>query len=189
MISATTQSHHLTQAELEAGLEAILQAPKKEGTLELIVRRPQIEAREVLQLGELHLNDGLIGDNWKTRGSSRSEDGGPHPEMQLNLMNARVIALLARERARWALAGDQLYIDLDLSEANAPAGTRLALGTAIIEITAQQHTGCKKFTARFGVEAVKFVNSPIGRELRLRGANAKVIQPGTIRVGDVVKKL
>lgn len=189
MISATTQSLHLTQAELEAGLEAILQSPKNEGTLELIVRRPAIEVREVLQIGELDLHDGLLGDNWKTRGSSRTEDGGPHPEMQLNLMNARAIALLAREKERWALAGDQLYIDLDLSADNAPAGTRLALGAAIIEITPQPHTGCKKFTARFGVEAVKFVNSPRGRELRLRGANAKVIQPGTIRVGDVVKKL
>lgn len=180
---------HLTQTELEAGLESIQQAPKREGKLEMIVRRPQVDARESLEVGELDRNDGLVGDNWKTRGSSRSEAGGPHPDMQLNLMNARAIALLARERARWALAGDQLYIDLDLSEANAPPGTRLALGSAIIEITAQPHTGCKKFASRFGVEAVQFVNSPRGRELRLRGANAKIIQPGTIRVGDAVKKI
>ncbi|MEK7728855.1 MAG: methyltransferase domain-containing protein, partial [candidate division KSB1 bacterium] len=186
---AEDQPKHLTQTELQVGLHAILQSPKHEGNLELIVRRPQIEAREVLEVGELDCSEGLIGDNWKTRGSSRSAEGGPHPDMQLNLMNARAIALLAQEKERWALAGDQLYIDLDLSEANMPAGTRLALGAAIIEITAQPHTGCKKFASRFGVEAVKFVNSPLGRELRLRGVNAKVVQAGIIRVGDTVKKL
>lgn len=180
---------HLTQAELEAGLDTIRQSPQQEGKLEMIVRRPQVEAREVLEVGELDLIEGLVGDNWSRRGSSRSADGGPHPDMQLNLMNARVIALLAQEKMRWALAGDQLYIDLDLSETNTPAGTRLALGSAIIEITAQPHTGCKKFAARFGVEAVRFVNSPIGKELHLRGLNAKVIQAGTMRVGDIVKKI
>ncbi len=183
------QPKHLTQAELQAGLDAIFQSPKTEGVLALIVCRPQIEAREVLEVGELDLNDGLVGDNWKTRGSSRTSDGSSHPDMQLNIMNARAIALIAHEKERWPLAGDQLYIDLDLSAANAPPGTRLALGSAIIEITAHPHTGCKKFTSRFGVDAVKFVNSPIGRELRLRGVNAKVVQPGTIQVGDAVKKL
>ena len=180
---------YLSATELEEGLETIRQSPKHEGKLEMIVRRPEVEAREVLEVGTLALHQGLVGDNWSRRGSSRSVDGGPHPDMQLNLMNARVIALLAREKRRWALAGDQLYIDLDLSEANAPAGTRLALGSAIIEITAQPHTGCKKFAARFGVEAVRWVNSPMGRELHLRGVNAKVLQAGTMRVGDIVKKI
>ncbi|NUO79204.1 MOSC domain-containing protein [candidate division KSB1 bacterium] len=184
-----TQPKHLTYEELQAGLDVIKQSPKAAGVLALIVRRPEIEAREVLEIGELDLNEGLVGDNWKTRGSSRTDDGTAHPDMQLNLMNARAIALIAQEKERWPLAGDQLYIDLDLSEANAPAGTRLALGSAIVEITAQPHTGCKKFTSRFGVEAVKFVNSPVGRELHLRGVNAKVVQAGTIRVGDAVKKL
>lgn len=180
---------HLSQAELEAGLEAILQSPKREGKLELLVRRPLVDAREVLEVGELDPNEGLIGDNWKVRGSSRSDDGGPHPEMQLNIMNARVIALLAQEKMRWPLAGDQLYLDLDLSETNLPAGARLALGSAIIEITAQPHTGCKKFAARFGVEATRFVNSALGKELHLRGVNARVIQSGMVRVGDLAKKM
>jgi MOSC domain-containing protein YiiM len=109
--------------------------------------------------------------------------------MQLNIMNSRVIALLAQEQERWQLAGDQLYIDMDLSDKNLPAGTRLALGTAVIEITAKPHSGCKKFAARFGLDAIKFVNSPLGKELHLRGLNAKVIQSGIIQVGDAVKKI
>jgi MOSC domain-containing protein len=180
---------HLTMAELEAGLDHIRQAPKAEGVLELIVRRPHIEAREVLEEGQLDPLEGLIGDNWKSRSSSRTPDGSAHPEMQLNIMNARVIALLAQERDRWPLAGDQLYIDMDLSAENLPAGTQLELGSAVIEVTPQPHTGCKKFVSRFGLDAMKFVNSTLGRELHLRGINAKVVQPGLIRVGDVARKI
>jgi MOSC domain-containing protein YiiM len=109
--------------------------------------------------------------------------------MQLNVMNARVIALVAGEKGRWPLAGDQLFIDMDVSQENLPPGTRLALGSAVIEVTDQPHTGCKKFAARFGLDALKLVNSPVGRQLQLRGVNAKVAQPGVIRVGDLVKKL
>jgi len=180
---------HLTMAELEAGLDTIRQTPKKEGVIALIVRRPQINAREVLEEGELDLVEGLVGDNWRVRGSSRTSDGAAHPGMQLNIMNARVIALVAREKDRWPLAGDQLFIDLDVSAENAPPGTRLALGSAVIEVTDQAHTGCNKFAARFGLDALKLVNSPVGRQLQLRGVNAKVVQPGVIRVGDPVKKL
>lgn len=180
---------HLTMAELEAGLDEICLAPKDEGVLELIVRRPQIDAREVLEEGELHLTEGLVGDSWKERGSSRTTDGSSHPDMQLNVMNARAIALVAQHKNRWPLAGDQLFIDMDLSADNLPAGSRLALGSAIIEVSEQPHTGCKKFVSRFGLDAMKFVNSPLGRELHLRGINAKVVQPGMIRVGCVVKKL
>jgi MOSC domain-containing protein YiiM len=180
---------HLSLAELEAGLEAIRQAPRDEGLLELIVRRPQVEMREALQEGLLDLSQGLVGDNWKTRGSSRTADGSAHPDMQLNVMSARVIALLAQDMERWQLAGDQLYIDLDLSLENLPPGTKLALGEAVIEVTGQPHTGCAKFMSRFGAEALKFVNSAEGKALRLRGLNAKVVQPGVIRVGDVVRKV
>jgi MOSC domain-containing protein YiiM len=109
--------------------------------------------------------------------------------MQLNLMNARAIALLAQEKDRWSLAGDQLYVDLDLSEENLPPGTQLAIGAAIIEVTDQPHTGCKKFMARFGADALKFVNSPVGKGLHLRGVNARVVQPGAIHTGDVVRKV
>ena len=153
------------------------------------MRRPQVGAREVLEVGELSLEDGLVGDSWRLRGSSRTPDGSRHPAMQLNIMNARVIALLARQKDRWPLAGDQLYIDLDLSAGNLPAGTRLALGSAVIEVTSQPHTGCAKFTEHFGPEATRFVNSADGKALRLRGINAKVVQPGTIRVGDLARKL
>ena len=180
---------HLTWEELEAGLDEIRQSPRDEGTLELIVRRPEIDVREVLTEAELHLAEGLVGDSWSRRGSSRTTDGSSHPDMQLNIMNARAIALVAQHRDRWSLAGDQLFVDMDLSVEHLPAGTRLALGSAIIVITAQPHTGCKKFVARFGMDAMKFVNSPVGKQLRLRGLNARVVHPGLIRVGDVVRKI
>jgi hypothetical protein len=184
-----TEAKHLTTVELEAGLDAIRQSPKDEGVIAMIVRRPQVDAREVLEEGALDLVEGLVGDSWKVRASTRTPDGAPHPDMQLNVMNARVIALVAGEKGRWPLAGDQLFIDMDVSQENLPPGTRLALGSAVIEVTDQPHTGCKKFAARFGLDALKLVNSPVGRQLQLRGVNAKVAQPGVIRVGDLVKKL
>lgn len=184
-----TDVKFLTREELEAGLPAIRQSPKDEGELKLIVRRPKINGREVVTEATLDPVEGLVGDNWRYRRSSRSADGAPHPEMQLNLINTRAIALIAPDESRWQLAGDQLFLDLDLSKENLPAGIRLALGTAVIEVTAEPHTGCKKFVARFGVEAMKFVNSEVGRELQLRGINAKVVQPGVIRVGDRARKL
>lgn len=184
-----TEVKHLTMAELETGVELIRQAPKDGGVLDLIVRRPQSEAREVLAEGQLDLVEGLVGDNWRTRGSSRTADGSAHPDMQLNIMSSRAIALVAQTKERWQLAGDQLFLDMDLSAENLPPGTRLALGSAVIEVTPEPHTGCKKFVARFGLDAMQFVNSPIGKALRLRGLNAKVVQPGAIRVGDVAKKL
>lgn len=179
----------LDLAQLEAGLDHIRQSPADGGTVELIVRRPATDAREVLESGDLLLTDGLAGDTWNVRRSRRSPDGGPHPEMQLNIMNARVAALLAQTPERWPLAGDQLYIDLDLGAANLPPGTRLALGGAIIEVTAQPHTGCAKFSQRFGREALRFVNSEVGRELNLRGINAKVVRAGTIHRGDEIRKV
>jgi len=180
---------HLMMIELEAGLDEIRQSPKDQGIVELIVRRPQVDEREVLEEAELDLQRGLVGDNWTFRRSSRTPDGSPHPDMQLNIMNSRVIALLAGEKDRWQLAGDQFFLDLDLSADNLPAGTQVAIGEAIIEVTPPPHLGCHKFVARFGMDAMKFVNSPFGRELHLRGINAKVVQPGRVRVGDVAKKI
>lgn len=175
--------------QLEAGLDEILAAPKEVGELKLIVRRPAVDEREVLREAELDPAEGLVGDSWKARKSSRTPDGSPHPDMQLNIMSSRVIALVAREPERWQLAGDQLFIDLDLSVANLPPGTRLSIGSAVIEVTDQPHTGCKKFVERFGLDALKFVNSPGGRQLHLRGINARVVQAGVIRAGDLVKRL
>lgn len=181
---------HLTTAQLEAGLDAIRQSPKDEGELRLIVRRPRTNERETLEEAQLDLVEGLAGDTWRFRASSRSADRkSPHPDMQLTVMNARAVALVAQDPARWPLAGDQLYVDLDLSGANLPAGTRLGVGAAAIEVTAQPHTGCGKFVERFGLDAMKFVNSPVGRDLNLRGINARVVQAGAIRRGDIVRKL
>lgn len=180
---------HRNLAELEAGLDGILQAPKDAGRLDLIVRRPDVDQREVLEAGDLDLRLGLVGDNWSVRGSSRTADGTSHPDMQLNIMGSRVIQLITQDPRRWQLAGDQLFLDLDLSAENLPPGSRLAVGSAIIEVTNQPHTGCKKFVERFGADAMRFVNSPFGRQLNLRGINARVAQPGTVRVGDVARKL
>ena len=180
---------HRTMSELEAGLEEIGRSPKDGGALEMIVRRPQIGEREILEEGQLDLVDGLVGDSWKNRSSRRTADGTPHPDMQLNLMNSRVVSLVSQDRSRWHLAGDQLFVDFDLGEANVPAGTKLAIGSAVIEVTAQPHTGCSKFVERFGLDAMKFVNSAEREDLHLRGINARVVRPGVLRVGDTVSKL
>jgi hypothetical protein len=178
---------YLTIDELEANLDLISRAPKDSGPLKLIVCRPGVNEREVLIEGKLDLHAGLVGDTWSLRSSSRTTDGSPDPDVQLTLMNARVISLLAQTRERWPLAGDQLFVDLELSSANLPPGTRLKIGTALVEVTKQPHTGCAKFAERFGSDALQFVNSPIHKELHLRGVNAKIIQPGIIHTGDIVK--
>ncbi|MCY4036265.1 MAG: MOSC domain-containing protein [bacterium] len=182
-------ARHRTSEELEAALAHIRGAPADNGALELIVRRPAVDEREVLETGALSLDEGLVGDTWNRRSSSKTPDGGPLLDAQLNIMNARAAAAVAGPIERWALAGDQLYIDLDLSGETLPPGTRLALGEAVIQITAEPHTGCGKFSARFGVAALRFVNSPAGRALNLRGVNARVARPGTIRTGDTVTRL
>lgn len=180
---------YLTKAQLEAGLDDIRDSPREQGRLERIVRRPDKGEREEIVEADLDLLVGLVGDNWKARGNPRRPGGLANPDCQLNVMNARVAALVAGADDRWALAGDQLYVDFDLSAANVPPGTRLAIGSAIIEVTAEPHTGCVKFIARFGVDAAKFVNSRVGRELQLRGINAKVVQSGSVRVHDAVRKI
>ena len=177
-----------TAEDLQAGLDYIRQSPLSEGTLELIVRRPAIGPREVLEEGQLDLTVGLIGDNWSVKASTATPDGSPDPAGQITLMNARTAGLVAGQRERWALAGDQLYVDLDLSDANLPPGTRLAIGGAVIEITAKPHLGCAKFAARFGRDALRFVNTGPGRLLNLRGRNARVVVPGTIRRGDLIRR-
>jgi hypothetical protein len=181
---------HLSTAELEAGLEHVRSSPRDEGRVELIVRRPAVDEREVLAEGVLDATEGLVGDTWSVRGSSSTPDGLAHPLAQLNMMNARAASLVAAGDAdRRPLAGDQLYVDLDLSYENVPPGTRLAIGSAVIEVTEKPHRGCAKFAARFGKDALRFVNSPVGRELNLRGVNARVVRPGIVRPGDVVRKL
>jgi hypothetical protein len=179
---------HLCTAALEAGLGDVRLSPSDGGTVELIVRRPAVDEREVLAEGTLDVAAGLVGDTWRVRGSSRTTDGSSHPDMQLTVMNSRAAQLVAQDPGRRMLAGDQLYVDLDLSPANLPPGTRLAVGSAVIEVTQQPHLGCAKFAARFGKDAWRFVNSRAGRELRLRGLNARVAVSGTVRPGDTIRK-
>jgi MOSC domain-containing protein YiiM len=172
---------YVTAAHLERGLDEMRQSPTNEGRVELIIRRPAQDEREVVLEATLDCAKGLIGENWA--------NGSSHPDTQLTLMNSRVALLVAGQADRRQLAGDQLYVDFDLSEHNLPPGTRVQVGSAIIEATSSPHLGCNKFAERFGPDARRFINSPIGRELRLRGLNAKVVVPGTVRVGNTIRKL
>jgi MOSC domain-containing protein YiiM len=181
------QSAELTR--LEECLNHIREAPADDGTVELIARRPAVDEREVVTEAFLDIRGGLEGDTWRVRGSSRTPDGGPSLDAQLTVMNARVAAAIAGESERWPLAGDQLYIDLDISQTNLPAGSRVQIGSAVIEFSEAPHTGCAKFSGRFGLDALKFVSTPTGRELRMRGANCRVVVSGTVRRGDRIKKL
>ena len=180
---------HLTVADLENGVEHVLASPGNNGTLEMIVARPQVNKRTVLTEAQLDTELGLIGDNWLSRGSSRTTDGKGHPEMQLNVMNYRFAELVAGSRDRVPLAGDQLFVDLDLSPENLSPGTQLSIGSAIIEVTPIPHLGCRKFVERFGLEAMKFANSEFGRRHNLRGINAKVVSGGAISTGAAVSVL
>lgn len=176
---------HLDRERLDAGRDHVLASPADSGTVQMIVARPAVDERAVLEEGELVVGAGLVGDNYLDRYPNRPE---PHPEAQLNLMNARCVDLVADgDRARWPLAGDQFFVDFDLTEANAPAGTRLAIGTAVIEVSKKPHTGCAKFADRFGIDAARFVNSNDGS--RLRGINAMVVRAGVVRPGDTISKL
>lgn len=181
---------HFDLATLEAGLDVVRESPRDVGTLAMICRRPANFEREVIEDGLLDLDWGLVGDNWLTRGSKATEDGTAHPDLQVTVMNVRAADLIAggsEERRR--LMGDQLFVDLLLSEENLPPGTRLQVGEALLERTAEPHRGCGKFVKRFGVDAQKFVLSPTGRDLNLRGINARVIEGGRVRRGDTVTVL
>ena len=173
----------------EAWLAEVTRSPADHGRLEMIVRRPATEAREVLASAELDVTVGLVGDNWLARGSRSRPDGSAEPDAQLNIMNIRCARLVAGGDERVPLAGDQLFVDLDLSPENLPTGTRLQIGGAVIEVTAQPHTGCAKFTRRFGLAAHRWINGNIGKQHRLRGICAKVVVPGTITAGDTITKL
>jgi hypothetical protein len=178
-----------TEDELEAALDGIRAAPRDVGVVELIVRRPARDTREVLEEGRLDPVLGLVGDGWHLRSSRHSADGAsPDPARQLTLMGARAIAAIAGEREAWPIAGDQLFVDLDLGRENLPAGAQLLVGTAVLEVSAAPHTGCDKFTARFGSGASRWINTPAGRALNLRGINARVVAGGVVRRGDAIRK-
>jgi hypothetical protein len=180
---------HATEEQLAIRTDEVRQSPSDAGSVVMIVRRPAVDLREVLGSAELNIAEGIAGDSWNQRSSKRTDDGSPHPDMQLNLINSRVSAILAEDPDQRALAGDQLHVDLDLSYDNLPPGTQLALGTAVIMVTDQPHTGCAKFTQRFGLDAHRWVNSPVGKELNLRGINARVVVPGVVSAGDTITKI
>lgn len=185
----TAPMTHRTIEELEEGLEQIRGAPSDNGTLRLIVARTAVDAREIVGRGELTTESGLAGDNWLARGDRHTEDGRADPLRQITIMNSRVLELIAGPTDEWPAAGDQLYADFDISAANAPAGTRLRIGKATVEVTEAPHLGCGKFKVRYGHDALRWVNSETGVNLKLRGINARVIDPGTIRTGDPITKL
>jgi hypothetical protein len=181
-----------TTAELTARLGHLRSAPSDRGTVDLVVRRPSVGEREILAEGRLDTADGLVGDNWLSRATSRAIAAGRHLEAQINVMSARMVGLLTDDPDQQAYAGDQLYLDLDISTTNLPTGSRLAFGEpgaggGVIEISAKPHAGCARFTARYGEEAMLFVNSETGKQLRLRGFNARVVEAGPVRPGDVVR--
>jgi hypothetical protein len=170
-------------------IERVRNAPADGGIVELIVLRPDRDERQLVAEVELDPARGVAGDNWSARPSRSTPDGSPDPEDQVTIMSTRVLAAIADDRGRWPLAGDQIYVDADLSVENLPAGTRVALGTVILEISEKPHTGCAKFSARFGSDALRWINSPVGRELRMRGVNARIVQGGLVRLGDTLRRL
>jgi hypothetical protein len=178
-----------TMPDLDAHLADVQAAPADGGRVELIVRRPSVDQREILAEAVLDPDVGLVGDSWLARGNRSTPDGSADPDAQLTLISVRVLGAFEPDRARWPLAGDQVYVDLDLSVEGLPAGSRLAIGTAVIEVTAEPHTGCAKFSARFGSDALRWINSPTGRVHRMRGLNARVISGGTIRPGDEIHRV
>ena len=187
--TAAEATAHVTDADLEAGFDRVLASPGDGGTLEMIVRRPGVNRREAIDEGRLTLEAGLEGDSWLARGGYGTPDGSADPDAQLTLTNSRFADLIAGNRDRWALAGDQLYVDLDLSVDNLPPGCRLRIGGAVIEVTPVPHTGCSKYRQRFGLPALKFTATPEGRQRNLRGVNARVVVPGTVQVGDTVHRI
>ena len=179
---------HLPREHLMAGLGHILDSPQDGGRVVLVVSRPAVGQRELPAEAVFDQVTGLNGDNWLARGSKTTADGSADPERQVTVMNARAAELVAGGRERMPLAGDQLYVDLDLSLDNLPAGSLLAVGQAVLRVSQAPHLGCAKFVERFGAEAMRFVNSRFGRQLRLRGMNARVVVPGIVRPGDLVTK-
>ncbi len=188
MTDADARTEHPTMADLDAAVDDVLASPADVGTVDLIVRRPAEDERQVLAAGELVVGAGLVGDNYLERGSPSTPDGSAHPEAQLNLMNSRSLsAVSGGDRSRWPLAGDQFVVDLLLTTENLPTGTRLAMGSAVIEVSAKPHNGCAKFARRFGQDAARWVNQH--KEQRRRGLNAIVVEPGVVHQGDAIRIL
>jgi MOSC domain-containing protein YiiM len=177
---------HLTIEQIEADMPDVFASPKNRGELEAIVVRPESEKRESREAVYLSPEGGVDGDRWA---SSKAQDGGPEPRAQVSLMNARLLKMIARDEKRMPLAGDNLVVDLDLSEANLPVGQKLTVGEVLMEVTDLPHTGCSKFAERFGTDALRYINAAERRSLRLRGLFTRVLEAGTVRVGDIAEKV
>lgn len=180
---------HKTLNYLLDGLTHIKKSPKTKGDLQLIVRRPDVDQRELLKSAEINTDEGLIGDDWKARNKLKAHLRLNNGYDQITIMNSRVIERIAGSPEHWPPAGDQLYVDFDLSRNNLPPGTQLKLGSVILEVSKKDHTGCKKFIQRFGRDAFNFVNSAEGKQLCLRGINTRVIRSGSVKLGDSICKL
>jgi MOSC domain-containing protein YiiM len=184
-----TGPFHLSALELEPGLADVLESPADNGRLESIFVRPAPNERRALTAAQLSPDRGIDGDRWVHDGSHASKGGAPNPRSQVSLMNSRYLRTIAGEEDAMCLAGDNLVVDFDLSEANLPAGSQLAIGdVVIIEITDLSHTGCGKFQNRYGKEVREFTNNERGKSLHLRGRYARIVTGGAINVGDAVRK-
>ena len=177
------------ERDFTAHTELVLASPRDAALVELIVRRPERDRREVVAEARLDPAEGLVGDGWLARGSTSTPDGSADPLSQLTIMNTRVLAAMEPDRARWPLAGDQLYADLDLGVENLPPGTRLQIGGALVEVTERPHTGCSKFAERFGLDALRWISTPPGKAARMRGVYVRVLEVGAVLVGDVIRKV
>jgi MOSC domain-containing protein YiiM len=177
-----------TSRDFDPFLDTVRAAPADGGRLELVVLRTGPGQRDVVPEAMIDLDEGVVGDNWRSRGSTSRPDGSADPDAQVTMMSTRVLAAIEPDRSRWPLAGDQLLVDADLSIANLPPGSRLVVGDAVLEVSEKPHTGCSQFRARFGADALRWINGPVGRELRMRGVNLRVVSSGIVRVGDELRK-
>jgi len=175
--------------EIVGGMPHVTASPADGGKLELIIVRPAEGERVLPGSVRVSPEQGVEGDKWVRSRGHDTPDGGPDPRTQVTLMNARILRLISGEEGRMPLAGDNLIVDLDLSDENMAPGQRLSVGEAVLEVTEVPHNGCRAFLDRYGTDVVKFVNSPEGKRLHLRGLHAKVITAGVVSVGDEVRKV
>lgn len=182
-------TRHKTMEELKAGLPEILKSPQDNGEVKAVVVRPGSCERNMVPSCDVSLEGGVLGDHWAKGCWKTTDDGEPHPDVQICIMNSRCIELIAGDQSNWAPAGDNLFVDMDLSPENLPPGQRVAVGSAIIEITDTPHKGCQKFIDRYGRDACVFVNLGDGDKYKLRGIYARTFEAGTISVGDTFRKL
>lgn len=188
MTTEVDSTKHLSKEQIEARLDWIKASPADKGTLAGLCIRPELNQRRELESCLLSPEGGVEGDFWVRQCWKKLEDGSSDPIVQVAIMNARAVDVVAGSRDRWKLAGDQLFVDFDLSEDRIAPGDRLQIGEAVVEIAPIPHTGCDLFRDRYGMDAVKFINSKLGKSLRLRGVFAQIVRGGMVRLGDPVQK-